>query len=554
MAVTKTQVAELYVSVFDRAPDAAGLAYWVDESGLTIEGIAQSFFDQDETQAKYPSSLSDAAFIEAIYNNMFNHAPDADGLVYWENELTTGNITRGNMILAIANGALGTDDTILANKTEVGLYFANAGLNDTTQAADALNGVNADSASVVAGKAKVDAATSFDLTTGRDVLVGTASDDLFKATDTTYSISDFIDGAEGDDTFVFSLQAAFTDPEASLQNVETVKIINTLGSKTINAKNWLKVEKYVLDGPAGGTTSFSNVPDDVTAVTLDNVTVSGTKLNLKLASGLNDGSDDTLDITLSNSNTLAKLDVGVSGNGGELEIFNITSTSNTVGAELDIKSMDAVVKEINVTGDGALKLTSSSTAKLGKVDASGLSGDFSYTSKSTLSTGETIKSGSGNDTIVGTTTAGVRTNIEGGEGNDSITAAKAGGNIYGGAGKDTLNGAAGADLFGFNYTNDTGITTATADTVATFTSGTDQITIAGLEAGTLANTVTDATTVVASVESAVASANGGILSGKMYVLFTQGANDYLVFDANNDGEADGVIAFVGSSIAQGDII
>ena len=37
MAVTRQQVAELYVATFNRAPDAAGLDYWVNTSGLTIE-------------------------------------------------------------------------------------------------------------------------------------------------------------------------------------------------------------------------------------------------------------------------------------------------------------------------------------------------------------------------------------------------------------------------------------------------------------------------------------------------------------------------------------
>ncbi|WP_367278395.1 DUF4214 domain-containing protein [Sulfurimonas sp.] len=42
-------VCKLYVATFNRAPDAAGLSYWVNNSGLSIEGIAQSFFDQPET-------------------------------------------------------------------------------------------------------------------------------------------------------------------------------------------------------------------------------------------------------------------------------------------------------------------------------------------------------------------------------------------------------------------------------------------------------------------------------------------------------------------------
>ena len=85
MAVTQTQVASLYVATFNRAPDAAGLAYWVNTSfggHATIEQIAQSFFNQAETQTKYPTGTTDAAFVTSIYSNLFNRAPDAAGLTY----------------------------------------------------------------------------------------------------------------------------------------------------------------------------------------------------------------------------------------------------------------------------------------------------------------------------------------------------------------------------------------------------------------------------------------------------------------------------------------
>lgn len=51
---TDESVAGLYVATFDRAPDGAGLDYWVEESNLSLEGIAESFFDQPETKEKYP--------------------------------------------------------------------------------------------------------------------------------------------------------------------------------------------------------------------------------------------------------------------------------------------------------------------------------------------------------------------------------------------------------------------------------------------------------------------------------------------------------------------
>ena len=123
--VTQTQVAELYVATFNRAPDTAGLNYWVSCS-LTIEQIAKSFFDQSETKSLYPAGNTDAQFVTSIYQNLFNRAPDAAGLSYWVGPLGLGSgLARSVMIEALKNGATGTDRAIINNKTEAGLYCAN---------------------------------------------------------------------------------------------------------------------------------------------------------------------------------------------------------------------------------------------------------------------------------------------------------------------------------------------------------------------------------------------------------------------------------------------
>ena len=155
MAVTRQQVAELYVATFNRAPDAAGLDYWVNTSGLTIEEIAQSFFDQTETQTLYPEGTTDTAFVTSIYTNLFNRAPDADGLAYWVAELTAGTMTRSVLIEAMKNGAQATDATIIANKATVGLYYADTlHLNGTTFT---LTDITADAGTVTTAKLQADA-------------------------------------------------------------------------------------------------------------------------------------------------------------------------------------------------------------------------------------------------------------------------------------------------------------------------------------------------------------------------------------------------------------
>ncbi len=134
---TQENVTRLYVATFNRAPDAAGLAYWINDSGLQLEQIAQSFFDQPETQARYPKGTTPRTFIRSVYQNLFNRDPDEGGWDYWTYELKEGHIIRSQFILAVINGALATtgdpnDAAILNNKTRVGLAFSNAGIEDVS--------------------------------------------------------------------------------------------------------------------------------------------------------------------------------------------------------------------------------------------------------------------------------------------------------------------------------------------------------------------------------------------------------------------------------------
>ncbi len=153
---TKFEVARLYTATFNRAADSAGLDYWVNDSNLPIEGIAQSFFDQPETQQKYPDYISNEVFVNTIYQNLFNRDAKEAGLDYWVGELESGNISRGNMILAIINGALGTDRLILEHKTAVSIYYADNDLNDIQSAYSVLDGVDYTTDSVLNSKQKID--------------------------------------------------------------------------------------------------------------------------------------------------------------------------------------------------------------------------------------------------------------------------------------------------------------------------------------------------------------------------------------------------------------
>jgi alpha-tubulin suppressor-like RCC1 family protein len=130
---TAWRVAEIYLATMGYAPDHEGLQYWVEEietqAAWTPETVAQSFFDQDLVQERYPATQAYGEFIEALYRNIFGRAPDQNGYDYWLNELQTGAASRDSMVMRLINGGWDNVDAHadmarFANRVMVGLEFA----------------------------------------------------------------------------------------------------------------------------------------------------------------------------------------------------------------------------------------------------------------------------------------------------------------------------------------------------------------------------------------------------------------------------------------------
>lgn len=133
---------DLYAASLDRAPDAMGLAYWASRmvDGMSLQEIAKSFFAQAETQLEFANAKTATAFVTQAYQNVLERAPDAQGLEYWVNELESGHVGKDDFLLSFIGGARAQSGSLLdaqtlANKTAVGLDFAvREGLNDVAWA------------------------------------------------------------------------------------------------------------------------------------------------------------------------------------------------------------------------------------------------------------------------------------------------------------------------------------------------------------------------------------------------------------------------------------
>jgi alpha-tubulin suppressor-like RCC1 family protein len=96
-------VVRLYLAAFTRAPDPAGLAYW-SASGAPLAAIGDAFAASAEFVARY-GSLSDGDFVDRLYRNVLDRAPDAAGAAYWLDALTSRQISRGGLLAALSESA-----------------------------------------------------------------------------------------------------------------------------------------------------------------------------------------------------------------------------------------------------------------------------------------------------------------------------------------------------------------------------------------------------------------------------------------------------------------
>ncbi|MFP7571814.1 DUF4214 domain-containing protein [Marivita sp. S2033] len=157
---------ELYIAYFNRAPDAVGLCYWGDQlaNGMTLDHIADSFFDQPETRALYGGIDDATEFVTTVYQNVLGRDPDAAGLTYWLNQLETDSgITPPTFIQAILAGAKapsgGAEDAAyLSGKTMLGGHFAvTRGMSDVENANAIMQGFDGSDSTLQSSMAQTDA-------------------------------------------------------------------------------------------------------------------------------------------------------------------------------------------------------------------------------------------------------------------------------------------------------------------------------------------------------------------------------------------------------------
>lgn len=90
----------------------------------SVKALIDFFGTSAESNALYNGGTE--AFITAIYRNLFNRDPDAGGLAFWSAKVNSGDLTRANAAVSIMAGAQFSDVDIIDKKNQVASNFTAA--------------------------------------------------------------------------------------------------------------------------------------------------------------------------------------------------------------------------------------------------------------------------------------------------------------------------------------------------------------------------------------------------------------------------------------------
>ncbi len=298
-----------------------------------------------------------------------------------------------------------------------------------------------------------------------------------------FSSADTFDGGDGADTLIMSgtstsQTGAFSG--GALTNVEflTLALSGTVTAATVDLNNAQNVGQVKITNTA--TTLAAIAISNLTAnpaieiSTSADITIGASTLTLKSGTG----SSDTANVTFSGTGAITFIgalatDTGSGTNGIETLTINCTGGAVNFHADDQLGGANDLLRKVILTGSANVAVGNSvndelaDSSTLVELDASAMTGAITMTG--TINNGTisvTIKSGSGNDRLLGDITADT---LSGGAGNDTLIGGEGADNVTTGSGGDTVS------------LDNSATTTATIDTVTDFDAGTSSSTVDKIE-------------------------------------------------------------------------
>jgi len=482
-----SQIEQLYVAYFDRPADVAGLAYWnnaLNANGGNTAVISAQFSVQPEYTATF-SGLTNDQIVNLIYVNLFHRSAESAGLRYWSDLLTAGSITVSNIVTQVIAGAQNADLVSINNKVLAASAFTAAlnannastsydgttaplakawlsGIYDATTEAAAVApaALNATVATLVSGHDVFTLTPSTDIATanvfnaglvytpGGDYRVNTLQDEdvlTGRGTNPTLNATlGSIDGANagaqshvvtptlnGVSTLNLNFTGSASYPGAvnvlDLQNSTGVQTVNIVGitdpDNSVTVKNFTAVPANLsvsnTSSPAG-TVAFS-VLDSAAAGKADTTTLTVSNVNIKV-------------LDLNSGNAALAPGAGISSplvNANGIEFVNLVTSGagvNKIGTFSDVD-----LSKLTITGSQNLTIGAIDYGNQGKfttIDGSGATGNLTLTLDSLQAAATATNFGTTGGDVAFTLTTGsgadtINSTIDFGNGNDVVDAGSA---------------------------------------------------------------------------------------------------------------------------------
>ncbi len=382
MAVTKAQVAQLYVALFNRAPEGAGLNAWVSAGVFRDQAQTADAMLQSPAIAAYFNGRIDSnlGYIENIYKNILgkDYSQDPDGINAWVRHLELGH-SRGETLVTLfqvarSPEAIAADPTaaaVFANKTAIAAYMAEKITDIESDGSGNFNYApfqdiiaTTNSTNLEEQKAKIDqlaaeaAAGSKTFTTGLDNFLGTDGDDTFNgiyyagggAKTSTLSSLDTLDARGGKDTLNLTVlkngadEVAMTDLDTAMNGISNIENLN--------------IKSEVKFNPA--TVTINKGLDNLSVQTIDNITLT---TDTKEVVAVNTTGVVTLTAAEATKEVVAKSSAGsVTVNAAKLE----GKVSIDAGAGADLTAAKA--QEVVIKAKGNTNIADASKAKKLDID------------------------------------------------------------------------------------------------------------------------------------------------------------------------------------------
>ncbi|WP_306392884.1 Ig-like domain-containing protein [Telluria beijingensis] len=103
-----------YLAFYGRPADPAGLKFWSTQLAANngdMGAIVDFFAASEEARVRFGTD-SVADRITEIYSQLFNRAPDAEGMAFWTNAIEQGHASLADIAMSILGGAQGSDATL----------------------------------------------------------------------------------------------------------------------------------------------------------------------------------------------------------------------------------------------------------------------------------------------------------------------------------------------------------------------------------------------------------------------------------------------------------